>query len=220
MKTSKIRSKAVGVSLVARRLVEQGLLQPTVIPIASRTSEPFSPKTKAQPDVRVSRNVADIPRTKQDAFNLLSRMIAHVENSGKPGCLRFAAPQDTYQFLQKCIKAVGVKWVRKQKTSRAALQTFRKLRRRVRRVAHKNDVLVFQKIAVPLMRAALPNLYGQGFLRRCVRVHPYRACDEFLGRHPVKVFRQRNLFDVVDAHCNIPILAGITKRALKQFVEW
>ena len=189
------------------------------------------PERADTPEERVSRDVRDTPITNRDAFLLMCRVVDHLKNSGKPpvrtirgriirAYQRFDSPQETYQTCQKIVEALSKRWVRKQKTGRKTLQAFRALRRKIRRVQHKEKVLVYQKAAAPILRAALPALHGQGFLRKAIRVHPYRPMDTFLGRHPVKVFRQGSRFDVIDAYCNIPILAGITKRALKQIVEW
>jgi hypothetical protein len=118
------------------------------------------------------------------------------------------------------MKKVSQMWVRKRKTSTKDLQNFRRARKRVRRVQYKQKVQVFAKSTVPVLRAALPKMYGQGFLRKPVAVHPYRPMDTFMSMHRVNVYKQGSRFDVIDALCNIPILAGLTRRGLKKVVQW
>lgn len=166
-------------------------------------------------------NILDsVPRTKQDTFFLLDRIQRHLNNSGKNGYQRFDSPQDSSAAIQKLINKVSQLWVRKQKTSAKDLQNFRHARKRIRRVQYKNMVQVFTKATVPAIRASLPKIHGQGFLRQRVAVFPYRPMDTFLGGHRVNVYRAGNRFDVIDACCNIPILAGLTRRGLKKVVQW
>lgn len=168
-----------------------------------------------------SENVlAHVPRTKRATFFLLDRIQRHFLNSGKNNCPVFDCPQESSAVLGKLIKKVNQKWVRNRKTSKKDLQVFRRMKKVVRRVQYQNNVVVFTKATVPHLRAAVPQMYGQGFLRHPVRVHPYRSMDTFLGRHRVNVYRQGKRFDVIDALCNIPILAGLTKQGLKKVVEW
>jgi hypothetical protein len=159
-------------------------------------------------------------RTKRDTFFVLDRVIRHLKNSGKNGCQIFDSPQESAATLDKLIKKVSQKWVRNRKTSAKDLQTLRRATRRRRRVQYKENVVVFTKATVPALRTAVPKMYGQGFLRKPVAIHPYRPMDTFLTRHRVNVYRQRNRFDVIDALCNIPILAGLTRQGLKKVVEW
>ena len=177
------------------------------------------------------RNILDMPRTKQSAFFLLDHIIILLEKSGKAKTRfpdgrvsewhqRFDSIPETLPTLQKAIRAVSVKWVRKEKTSRVKLQTLRRMKRVVRRVQYKNDIQVFNTPTVPTLRHALPKMHGQGTLRKSVAVHPYRPMDTFLTMHRVNVYRQGSRFDVIDALCNIPILAGITRQALKKVVSW
>lgn len=171
--------------------------------------------------VGTSQNILDhIPRTKRDTFFVLDRVIRRLRDSGKIGCQIFESPQESAAALDKLIRKVAQKWVRNRKTSTKDLQVLRRATRRRRRIQYKDNVVVFTKATVPNLRAALPKLYGQGFLRRPVAVHPYRAMDTFLGRHRVNVYRQGTRFDVIDALCNIPILAGLTRQGLKKIVEW
>ena len=166
------------------------------------------------------RNVAFVPRTKQSLFFLLDSIETHLKNSGLPNRQVFDMPTETMAFIHSRLRKVSQMWVRKRKTSTEDLQTFRRAKKRVRRVQYKESVQVFKKDTVTMTRAALPKIFGQGFLRKPVAVHPYRPMDTFLGRHRVNVYRVGNRFDVVDALCNIPILAGLTQQGLKKVVEW
>ncbi len=164
--------------------------------------------------------LANIPKTKQDTFFLLDRVQRHLEKSGRKDCQVFVSPQETSAIIQKLIAKVSQKWVRNAKTSRKDLQTFRRAKRRVRRVQYKDKVQVFIKATVPALRASLPKIHGQGFLSKPVAVYPYRPMDTFLGGHRVNVYRQGSRFDVIDGLCGIPILAGLTRRGLKKVVQW
>jgi len=166
------------------------------------------------------RNIAYIPRTRQSAFFLLDSIESYLRNSGLPNCQRFEMPKETLDAVHKLTRKVSQLWVRKQVTSRKDLQTFHRTRKQVRRVQYKQKVQVFTKATVPVLRQALPRIYGQGFLRIPVAVHPYRAMDTFLKCHRVNVYRNGQKFDVIDALCNIPILAGLTRQGLKKVVEW
>jgi len=172
------------------------------------------------PGILPENILANIPKTKQDTFFLLDRVQRHLKNSGLKDCQVFDSPQETSAIIQKLIAKVSQKWVRNAKTPTKDLQTFRRAKRHVRRVQYKDKVQVFIKATVPALRASLPQIHGQGFLSKPVAVYPYRPMDTFLGGHRVNVYRQRNRFDVIDALCGIPILAGLTRRGLKKVVTW
>lgn len=174
--------------------------------------------TCGQPDK--PRNIANIPRTKQSAFFLLDSIETHLRNSGLPHHQQFDMPQETLAMVSKLTKKVSQLWVRKRKTSTKDLQQFHRTRKRVRRVMYKQNVQVFAKATVPVLRTSVPKLYGQGFLRKPIAVHPYRPMDTFLGHHRVNVYKNGPRFDVIDALCNIPILAGLSKQGLKKVVAW
>jgi hypothetical protein len=159
-------------------------------------------------------------RTKQDAFFFLDRIHRHFLDSGKKDCQVFDNPREASAVLNKLIRKVSQKWVRNRKTSTENLQTFRRMRRVRRRVQYKDTLQVFTKATVPAMRTALPCIHGQGFLRKRVAVYPYRPMDTFFPLHRVNVYRQGKRFDVIDACCNIPILAGLTLQGLKKVVQW
>ena len=164
--------------------------------------------------------LANVPRTKQDTFFLLDRIQRHLDNSGKQGRQVFDSPLESSATLQKLIRKVAQKWVRNQKTSRPILEHIHRTKKRLRRVQYRDRIVVFKKATVPALRAALPKIYGQGYLRKRVAVYPYRPMDTFLREHRVNVYRSGNRYDVIDALCNIPILAGLTRRGLKKVVEW
>ncbi len=181
----------------------------------------------------MSNILENVPRTRKDSFNLLDRIITHLQNSGQhrcgPHCHKvncpqrypiFDCPKESCASVQVCIVAVSKKWVRPTKTSKKDLQTLRKMKRIVRRKAYRDNVVVFKNSTSHAIRAAVPHLHGQGFLRKAVTVHPYRTMDTFTGGHRVNVYKQGARFDVIDALCNIPVLAGVTRRALKQVVEF
>lgn len=169
------------------------------------------------------RNIlANVPSNQKQAFFLLDNILAHVKKSGQYDfsklrhCQVFAEPQKTAATIQQCIARVQIK---SRKTSSKKLQQFRKLKRVTRRKEYRHNVVVFKSDTVKIQRVASPSLHGQGYLLKPVRVHPYRPTDIFLGRHSVNVYRQGCRYDVIDALCNIPILAGLTKRGLKLAVD-
>lgn len=166
------------------------------------------------------RNIAVIPRTRQGAFFLLDSVETHLKNSGTEGCQRFDHPQESSAAIHKLLRKVSQLWVRKQKTSTKDLQTFRRARRRTRRVQYKNHLQVFSKATVPALRDSLPKIHGQGFLKKRVAIYPYQPADTFLGGHRVNVYKHGGRFDVIDALCNIPILAGLSLQGLKKVVQW
>lgn len=165
-------------------------------------------------------NIANMPHTRKDAYNLLLRVEDHLKHSGQRGRQAFDNPLEAHQGLQKAIRKLANHWVRKQLTPRSELQKFRKAKSRSRRTLYKQKMQVFAKSTVPSMRTALPAIHGQGWLRRRVEVFPYGPVYTFNADHRVNVYRKGDRFDVIDALCNIPILAGLTRQGLKKAVQW
>jgi hypothetical protein len=171
-------------------------------------------------DGRKHRNAMTLRRTRQEAFFLLDRVETHLKNSGKKDCPAFDLPVESAAAIHKLLRKQSQLWVRKQKTSAKDLQVFRTAKRRIRRVQYKDKLQVFKKDTVTVMRAAVPSVYGQGFLKKPVAVHPYRPMDTFMAWHRVNVYKRETRFDVIDALCNIPILAGLSLQGLKKVVQW
>ena len=184
------------------------------------------------------RNIADMPITKKDAMLLLERLQWHFKQSGQKGRPLFEEPRQLFDIIGKLMRKVSVLWVRKAVTHKKHLQPYRRIRRRSERNSYKQNVQVFSnpkktrgKVApgslpssashpVELIRAASPKLFGQGFLRKRVPVFPYTPTYTFLAMHRVNVYQNGGRFDVIDAYCNIPILAGLTRQSLKSVVAW
>lgn len=166
--------------------------------------------------------LANIPRTKKGAFNILLRVERHLLPDEKTGKINVVVhdPSGAHAVIQKAITAVARKWVRPRATCSKDLQRFHHLKKHIRRVQYQNQVQVFAKPTVSALRSSLPKIHGQGALRKPVAVYPYRPMDTFLGGHRVNVYRSGSRFDVIDALCNIPILAGLTRRGLKKIVQW
>jgi hypothetical protein len=176
---------------------------------------------KAMAGIRGCKNLlAARVRTKQDTLIFLQRIHRHFALSGQKDCQVFLDPQGAEHVVQKLINKVSQLWVPKRKTSVMDLQKFHRTKKRIRRVEYKDRMQVFAKSTVNVMRTALPCVYGQGFLKKPVAVHPYRPMDTFMTMHRVNVYKHANRFDVIDALCNIPILAGLSRQGLKKVVQW
>jgi hypothetical protein len=164
--------------------------------------------------------ICRIKRSNKAAMVLLRRVDDHFEYTGLRGFGYFDNPMGARRMLNKAIRSIRRKWVPPQPTRRKKLKKYYGLAPRKRRTQHAERMLVFTKTTVRTMRAAVKNLYGQGFLAKTVTIYPYTPADTFNLGHKVNVYRDGTRFDVIDSLCNIPILAGLTRHALKKVVHW
>lgn len=188
-------------------------LQKPRVSIAGRHSE-------TKPRFGTVQCVSRIQRTTKAARELLARIDDHIEYAGLPGFATLDNAQDVRRTLAKLDRKLRIRWVQKKKTSRKRLEKISRMGVRRRRSEYATRMTVHKVENVPSMRAAIQNLYSQGILARTFQVYPYRPIDSFNFGHRVNVYKVGNRFDVIDANCQIPILAGITKQALRKAVTF
>jgi hypothetical protein len=147
---------------------------------------------------------------------LLDRLAALYKKSGQAGHPRFDEPFESHQTVIKLHGQVFRKWQRKATEPKL----HKHYRRRLRHPNSRRRLQVVKNDTSPMLRAALPKVFMQGFLKTRIAVYPYRSTDTFLGGHRVNVFKHNSYFDVIDALCNIPILSGISEKRMREVVEW
>lgn len=149
-----------------------------------------------------TRNLAHrVPQTKAQALTILERVIK-----------RLRRKRNSYGAIRMVEGAMD------------------QLQRSLVRMARKNEplprrkpveVLAVKKDTIKVLRVARPLIHRQGFLAKPVKVYPYASTDVFCSRHRVNVFcNPQGRFDVIDALCNLPILAGVTEKAVREAVVW